>query len=75
MVIDGEIAVPDEKGATHIGDLQDELARGNDDRHALHRRAAVARLRDHRLEGADMSAHLRAYPPAAACPGDRYGRT
>jgi hypothetical protein len=26
LVLDGEIAVPDEKGATHIGDLQDEIA-------------------------------------------------
>jgi bifunctional non-homologous end joining protein LigD len=32
LVLDGEIAVPDEKGATHIGDLQDELSSGSGDR-------------------------------------------
>jgi bifunctional non-homologous end joining protein LigD len=32
MVLDGEIAVPDEKGATHIGDLQDEIEQGRSDR-------------------------------------------
>jgi bifunctional non-homologous end joining protein LigD len=31
-VLDGEIAVPDERGATHIGDLQEALARGAGDR-------------------------------------------
>jgi bifunctional non-homologous end joining protein LigD len=28
----GDIAVPDEKGATHIGDLQDDIAQGRSDR-------------------------------------------
>jgi bifunctional non-homologous end joining protein LigD len=32
LVLDGEIAVPDERGATHIGDLQEALARGDSDR-------------------------------------------
>jgi bifunctional non-homologous end joining protein LigD len=32
LVLDGEIAVPDEKGATHIGDLQDDIAQGRSDR-------------------------------------------
>jgi hypothetical protein len=31
-VLDGEIAVPNEKGATHIGDLQDEIAQGQGER-------------------------------------------
>jgi bifunctional non-homologous end joining protein LigD len=32
LVLDGEIAVPDEKGATHISDLQDDIAQGCSDR-------------------------------------------
>jgi bifunctional non-homologous end joining protein LigD len=32
LVLDGEIAVPDEKGATHISDLQDDIAQGRSDR-------------------------------------------
>jgi bifunctional non-homologous end joining protein LigD len=32
LVLDGEIAIPDEKGATHIGDLQDDIAQGRSDR-------------------------------------------
>jgi bifunctional non-homologous end joining protein LigD len=32
LVLDGEIAVPDEKGTTHIGDLQDDIAQGRSDR-------------------------------------------
>jgi ATP-dependent DNA ligase len=32
LILDGEIAVPDEGGCTHIGDLQDDVARGRRER-------------------------------------------
>jgi bifunctional non-homologous end joining protein LigD len=70
LVLDGEIAVPDERGATHIGDLQDDIAQGRSDRLAYFA-FDVLHLDGHDLRGCpieERKALLERVIKAAASP-------
>jgi bifunctional non-homologous end joining protein LigD len=70
LVLDGEIAVPDERRATHIGDLQEAIARGGRDRLAYFA-FDLLHLDGHDLRGCaieERKALLERALKEAACP-------
>ena len=69
-MLDGEVAVPDEKGATHIGDLQDDIAQSRSDRLAYFA-FYLLHLDGHDLRGCPIEERkglLDRVLKAAACP-------